>query len=537
MLCRKAQHFFIFVPMPDHFDLAYPQEYEKSKGVPAFFQPVLAAVKSIFTLDLRALGLLRITMAMVVIIDQCIRMTDLEAFYSNTGVMPLHLLFEKAWNPSNFSIHAISGLWQVQALLFVLTIGFALAMLLGWRTKLFAFLTWIMVVSVQNRNPYILQGGDDLLRMILFWGMFLPWNRRYALDALDEELPVDNNYLGLPGVAYMVQIACLYYFSALLKDSAEWRTDGTALYYALSLDQLVFPLGKWLYQFPQLLKTLTFVVFYTELIAPFLLFVPVFSPVFRMISVFLIVSLHLGIGLTLFVGLFFLIGIASTTGLLTTSVMDAIERRLAGVMERIRNFFLQLKEKMNGWVSFHLSFRLKHLSNKHLEISKNIFVACCLLFVVLWNIQNLGVYRNLTRSASFAGQLIKLDQNWGMFAPTVFKDDGWFILKGTTESNKEIDLNRGAKPLDYEKPESVVSLFKNDRWRKYSENYLFISNSFLRAYYSNFIFDKWNAEHPDNKLKKLEVIYMKEITQPDYKIAEPTRELLSVTEPATNEPE
>jgi hypothetical protein len=70
-----------------------------------------------------------------------------------------------------------------------------------------------------------------------------------------------------------------------------------------------------------------------------------------------------------------------------------------------------------------------------------------------------------------------------MFAPAVFKDDGWYILEGTTTTGKVIDLNHGGAPVTYQKPASVVSLFKNDRWRKYSENYLFVNNSWMRPYY------------------------------------------------------
>jgi hypothetical protein len=33
------------------------------------------------------------------------------------------------------------------------------------------------------RNPYILSGGDVLLRVVVFWAMFLPLGDRYSLDA------------------------------------------------------------------------------------------------------------------------------------------------------------------------------------------------------------------------------------------------------------------------------------------------------------------------------------------------------------------
>jgi hypothetical protein len=72
----------------------------------------------------------------------------------------------------------------------------------------------------------------------------------------------------------------------------------------------------------------------------------------------------------------------------------------------------------------------------------------------------------------------------------------------------------------------VVSLFKNDRWRKYSENYLFVNNSWMRPYYCNYLLRIWgeNPAHPP--LRHLNVVYMMEVSQPDYKVPPATRQVL-----------
>jgi hypothetical protein len=476
-------------------------------------------LKRIFVLDLRSLALLRIGMGAVVLLDLLIRSTDLTAHYTDKGVLPLRVLFEHAWNPWSFSLHAISGLWTVQSALFLLSGVFAFCLLVGWKTRLFAFLTWLMVTSVQNRNPFILQGGDDLLRMVLFWGMFLPWNRRYSIDSLGKEQNEQHSYTGLAGAAYLLQICFLYFFSALLKNSAEWKTDGTAIYYALSLDQMVFPLGKYLYQFPEIMKYLTFLVYYTELLTPLLFFIPVYTTFFRSMGILLFALLHLGISFTLFVGLFFIIGTVTLLGLLPQGPAGYFERKTV----RLRLLLEQWFSRLTAWIKKRAELRveicLKTGKPRLIKMVREGFLFFCLLFVVAWNLRNQGVESYLTQHLAPAGQMIRIDQNWGMFAPTVFKDDGWYVLDGTTLDGKHIDLNR-----------AVVSLFKNDRWRKYSENYLFISNGYLRPYYSNFIFDQWNREYPDKKIKRLEVIYMKEVTQPDYQKVIPTKEVLAITE-------
>ena len=89
-----------------------------------------------------------------------------------------------------------------------------------------------------------------------------------------------------------------------------------------------------------------------------------------------------------------------------------------------------------------------------------------------------------------------------------------------------IDINQKGKPLQYAKPAKIVSLFKNDRWRKYSENILFISNSYLRPYYCHYALQKWNLQHPEQMLTQLKVVYMKEVTLPNYQYMKPKYEVL-----------
>jgi hypothetical protein len=52
--------------------------------------------KNYLSFDLRAFALMRIGMASLIIADLCNRIPDLEAFYSNTGAVPLSMLFENA---------------------------------------------------------------------------------------------------------------------------------------------------------------------------------------------------------------------------------------------------------------------------------------------------------------------------------------------------------------------------------------------------------------------------------------------------------
>ena len=97
----------------------------------------------------------------------------------------------------------------------------------------------VMLISLHNRAPLVLQGGDNLLLLVLFWMCFLPIGQRYSIDAAlvdprqPASRPVPNAYLSVATVAILLQAMAVYFFSAFLKSGDEWYPDGTAIYYAL----------------------------------------------------------------------------------------------------------------------------------------------------------------------------------------------------------------------------------------------------------------------------------------------------------------
>ncbi|WP_223816104.1 HTTM domain-containing protein [Adhaeribacter rhizoryzae] len=493
---------------------------------------LLLYFKKIFTIDLRALAFMRIWIAGIILTDLAIRASDLEAHYSNMGVLPLHVMFQHTWDPFYFSFHTLSGLWQVQALLFLLAAVVAFCLLLGYKTRAATIISWVLLVSLHNRNTLISQGGDDLLRMLLFWAIFLPWGKYYSVDAIrsKENAPRPAPYVSVATAAYILQVCFMYIFTALIKTSPEWRTEGTALYYALSLDQVLMPMGNLIYPYPLLLKYLTHITFYTELLLPLILLIPVYTTFFRLVFVGVLASFHVGISLTLFVGLFYLINFASLAGMLPAKAMDWIDTKVLPLYSRI---YLRLKQmhihlRNPVPVAVEVKFnRPSWFSNSRQLILRETTVLLFLAYILWWNL-DVTVFKGNAMSPGnrWVGTFLRIDQYWGMFAPAVFKDDGWYILEGTTTQNRLVDLNQKGREANYAKPPSVMALFKNDRWRKYSENYLFVHNSFMRPYYCNYMLRIWNENHPGEPVTNLEVIYMKEVTLPDYQVSPPTREVL-----------
>ena len=440
---------------------------------------------------------MRIGIAIVLLADLIVRSLSITAFFTDDGILPIAILKTYNWNPYYFSVHTLCGDLWFEVALFSLNALCISLLLVGYRARLFTLLCWLMLVSMQNRNPFILQGGDELLRILLFWAIFLPWGERYSIQKTSA---YKQTYFSVANVGYIFLVASVYFFSALLKNSAEWRSDYTALYYALSIDQMRLPLGTWLYQYPTALKVLTMVVYYTELVAPLLLILPFINKYTRIIAIICMVLLQLGIGSALYVGLFFIISIIALVGLLPSSSINWLEKR--GYENKV------------VFVSQKIAF--KKLSALFSSV-KTIFLSVTILYCLILNLGNITWFPYVLHSHLIKyGSALRLEQNWGMFSPTVLKNDGWYVYCGYTNNGHYIDIKHNGNNVTYAKPIHIVDEYESDRWRKYGENYTFYTNNHIRPLYCKYLITKWNKEHPNNKVVDLSIFFMQETSLPNY---------------------
>ena len=285
----------------------------------------------LFGVDLRSLAALRVATAMLIIIDLISRSRDLVAHYTDFGVLPRTALIED-FNRWRISLHLANGTWEFQALLFVIAGIFAVALLLGYRTRVVTLATWFMLASLHARNPLLLDGGDVLLRVTLFWAIFLPWGACWSIDRALGPNPSDSE---LPGrafsaatFAYGAQFVFVYWFSVLHKVGAEWIQNANALYYTLHFEQFLTPWAQYLSPYPVLLSWLTRGVYWFELIGPLLLFSPFWTTRLRMAGIIAFVLMHAGIGIFMNIGIFTWVAPLSMLGLLPTEVWNKLADRL-----------------------------------------------------------------------------------------------------------------------------------------------------------------------------------------------------------------
>jgi hypothetical protein len=446
---------------------------------------------------------MRIGISMIVMADLLIRLGDLQAHYTDAGVWPIKFAEGFGWKHGYWSLHTLnsSAYWQI--FLILVQLVFAVFMLLGYFTRWSTLLVWLLYISLHNRNIFVLQAGDDLLRLAIFWGLFMPWHVCYSIDQKRKPGPVKQN-VGV-NLGYLLLIASVYFFSVNLKTSNEWRSDGTAVYYALSLEQLRLPMGDLIYHYPSLLKMFTWLVFTIELAIPLLVLWPDKRGFLRWIAFLLIMILHLGIGMTLYVGLFYLIGITTALGLVPGFILDKIEKKPG--------------RKKIGFYQDTVHNSSANSLNNGIAL---IVAALCLII----NLGSLNWFGYQLRVEIETGtNALRLDQYWGVFSPGVLKKDGWFVYHGMDSLGREWDLRLDKEKVDYEKPERVVSMYENDRWRKLAENLQNDKFSFLRPLYCKYILHTWNKEHPEKKMQVLNFYFMERRSLPDYESAPPIKQL------------
>jgi predicted DCC family thiol-disulfide oxidoreductase YuxK len=275
-------------------------------------------------IDTRSLALGRIVLALVLIGDLLRRIPWLSDFYSNVGLLPNHTILWRPPFPRIFSIFFMASLPEESALLFWAAFACFFCLLIGYRTRLFHVLSFLMTTSLHNRIIFAENWGGVALGVLMVWTAFLPLGRRFSVDAIlaslrarphetTEELAAgvpappaeDPSFTSLAALGLLLQIAVIYWFNYLHKSGLTWR-NGTAVHYVLYQERIVTWLGVWVRgHFPfSVTKLLTYGTLVVEASAPILVLTPIFWRWTRFIAALLLVGLHTSIALVVNLGIF-----------------------------------------------------------------------------------------------------------------------------------------------------------------------------------------------------------------------------------------
>jgi predicted DCC family thiol-disulfide oxidoreductase YuxK len=255
-------------------------------------------------------------------VDLLRRVPWIRDFYSNAGLIPNHTVLWRPPMPRIFSFFFIASLPEEAALWLGICFVCFFFFLIGYRTRLFHVLSFVMATSLHNRILFAENWGTVAMGALLLWTMFLPMGRRFSVDAVltslrarpdetPEELaagpppPDDRPANSLAALALLLQLAIIYWFNFVHKTGPTWR-DGSAIYYVLHQERIVTVFGLWFrehapYAIMKLLAKATLVI---EAAALFMILTPVFWRWIRPFAAFLLVGLHASIAALVNVGIF-----------------------------------------------------------------------------------------------------------------------------------------------------------------------------------------------------------------------------------------
>lgn len=269
----------------------------------------LRHLKKTFSLDDRSLSLYRILIGMVVMADVIYRLEDLTNFYTDIGLIPRSIFTSEMSMPWSLSFHLANGSLPFAVVMFSIHLIFGLMLVFGYKSRWAMIGAYVMAVSVHNRNWLVNNGGDDVLRALLFLSIFLPLDRCFSISsAMKKEKKVTTDQFSTWGLTFFLQAFVIYFVSYVLKDHPIWRTDWTAVFYSSRLDIFATPLAIWLRNYPLIMKMITGASIYLEWLGPILLiFAFAFGRFWWVVRTFLVVAFigfHYGIFLTMNIGIF-----------------------------------------------------------------------------------------------------------------------------------------------------------------------------------------------------------------------------------------
>lgn len=255
------------------------------------------------------IGLFRIVFGTVVFLAVLGRYPYRELFYGENGIVssastarffPNYPFLFFRWAPE--SDPALNYF-------FIALMLATVSLIVGFKTRLSSVLVFLGLISLSNRNFFIDNAGDDLMRINCFFLMFSQAGKAFSVDRLLENKKGIKQTLVSPWAQRMLQlqVAYLYLNTALLKLPGQGWQDGTALYYALNYIELRRFDFKYLFYFLWQIKVAT----YSVLIGEFALALLVWFKKLRYPILLIGICLHIGINLTMQFPIFQYVMIAS----------------------------------------------------------------------------------------------------------------------------------------------------------------------------------------------------------------------------------
>lgn len=188
------------------------------------------------------LGVYRIAISLVGFLSILGKFPVRDTFYGSNAMISYQTMSKHLPQPDWLYFRWMPDADPFLALYFVFTLLCLFCLMIGFQTRLFSVVTCALMISFSNRNMYIDNNGDNLLRISFFFLIFADSGAAYSVD---RWLRIRKNLEGAafrlvspwPQRLLQFQLCYLYFETAWTKNGDGWN-NGTALYYALNYLEL-----------------------------------------------------------------------------------------------------------------------------------------------------------------------------------------------------------------------------------------------------------------------------------------------------------
>lgn len=388
-----------------------------------------------FRINTLSLAVFRICVSILILVDVVLRSRNLVFFYTDEGVAPRSVI--ATIYPEHIqSIHFLSGEPSIIGLLFVIQFISGVFLLVGYKTRFNLVLSFILLVSVDIRNPLVTSYADSMFRLVLLWAIFLPLGEKLSIDSILSSAEPRESISNIATVFILLQIIFIYFLNGLHKTAfhEDWLS-GEVVSSILHYEPISFFLAPYIRELPFIFIQIGEIIWYLLLPLSFLLCI--FKGRKRYIFASIFIIMHLILGVSVRVGAFSFVAITCVILFIQSQFWVDATQIYQIVCERVFDV-----EKFKTTISTTIKSKLPQTDNTNKPILSHsvIFIIVLILGLSMTgsNIQTaIGIHYEpanetelpIIEQSQNLKEMVRLNQpSWGFFETRVGAD--WFIVSG-----------------------------------------------------------------------------------------------------------
>jgi hypothetical protein len=424
-------------------------------------------VRARFEVDTRSLAAFRVALGLIILVDLVHRAPHIELFYTDAGVFPRDILASTYPTYSDLTLHGLSGSLWFQQVMFLLAGLFAVAMVLGYRTRLVTFVSLLLLFSLHGRNPLVLNGGDRLFRVLLIVALAAPIGERWSIDAVRRG-SARQTVASFGTAAVLAQPLAVFVSNAILKHQGDTWYTGEALEIAMHNDVMTIFLGDVVVEYPALMTVLNYG--WVTLLAGSVLFLLVPVGRVRAVTTLAYVGAFAGMLLTMTVGLFPLLLTASVLPYLPTQFWDTLRARVPSRWTQWLPEAQQLGPLGRPPVERRLLAGLRSRGygsvSSVVTTSGTTFMTVVGVAMLAWILVFSAYDVSTYDPPDEIDNRLLTQQDWGLYTPNPNDGYSWFVSEARLADGTAVDAFGGGE-LTFDRPPDAAEEYETFRHRKY----------------------------------------------------------------------